>query len=112
MTEFLTRVLIVVAAPLGAAVVSSGSALADPAAPTSPSYQLGYDEAVRDVGIMASRMRAEGFQLADINISSRIPTLCARESDSAQTTQDFDSQEFLRGCTDAMKNLVSVGIAY
>lgn len=94
--------------------MASGSAQAEPVVTSGPSYQLGYARAVRDVQTMASRMRAEGFELADIDISGRIPALCARESATAsgEDIPDFDGPEFLQGCTDGMKALVRAGIAY
>lgn len=105
---------------VGVAIIVAGSANADPAetgraesaGKTSPSYQLGYNKTYSDYDILASRMRAEGFALEDIEISSRIPTVCANEARSVQPTPGLDGPDFLRGCADGIKNLVQAGIAY
>jgi hypothetical protein len=113
------RLIALLVAPLAAAVVAAASAYAEPAesahaeaaTTTSPSYQMGYTKALADVQLAASRMRAEGFDLADIDISSRIPTLCAKESASVQAVPGFSGADFVRGCADGMKSLVQAGIA-
>ncbi|OBK28460.1 hypothetical protein A5634_20480 [Mycobacterium asiaticum] len=103
---------------LGAHIGASANAHAEPAAAPSPSYELGYTKAVNDIRIMASRMRAEGFDLAEINVANRIPALCAKESAAMRTGRDgsdgqsINGPEFLRGCTDGLNSVVRGGTAY
>lgn len=114
------RLTALVVTSVGVAVVAAGSANADPAetgraesaGKTSPSYQLGYNKTYSDYDILASRMRAEGFALEDVDISSRIPTVCANEARSVQSTPGLDGPDFMRGCADGIESLVQAGIAY
>lgn len=112
------RLLILALAPVGAAVVAASSASADPvesvrsdsAGKTSSSYQLGYHKTSNDLEILASRMRAEGFTLEDVDISSRIAAVCASEARSVEESPEFDGSDFMRGCADGIDSLVQAGI--
>ncbi|SON60574.1 hypothetical protein MSIMFI_02069 [Mycobacterium simulans] len=97
---------------LGAALVAASSAQADTTDMTSPSFQLGYSKAVKDGQLTATRMRAEGFSVEHILVSSRIPTICAKEAATVATFPSLDRADFLRGCTEGMKSLVESGLAY
>jgi hypothetical protein len=113
------RLAIIAIASAGAAVMVAGSAYADPVenAPadgvdtSSPSYQLGYHQTFSDYEIVASRMRAEGFGLEDIEISGRVDAVCANEAQSVQSTPELTGPEFMRGCADAVESLVQAKIA-
>lgn len=104
---------------VGAAVIAASTANADSAetaraggaGTNTPSYQLGYHQTFSDYEIVASRMRAEGFTLEDIDISSRVPAVCANEAQSVQSTPELTGPDFLRGCADAVESLVDAGIA-
>jgi hypothetical protein len=113
------RLTALVIASVGVAVVAAGSANADTAGTgraesagsTSASYRLGYNKTYSDYDILASRMRAEGFAVEDVDISSRIPAVCANEARSVQTTPGLDGPDFMRGCADGIKSLIRAGIA-
>ncbi|GAB3011491.1 hypothetical protein [Mycobacterium bourgelatii] len=96
------------AAALGAATLTAGNARAEV---TNASYELGYSHAVAEVQDTAAHMRAEGFDLADIVISRRIPAWCAREAAEVQGL-GLDRADFFRGCTDGMMTMVEIGVAY
>ncbi|ODQ98423.1 hypothetical protein BST27_17395 [Mycobacterium intermedium] len=97
-----------IAAALGAATTTAGDARGEV---TNAAYELGYSQAVAAVQDTATHMRAEGFQLADIVISSRIPALCAREAAQVQGLASGNA-DFFRGCTDGMMAMVEIGVAY
>jgi len=113
------RLTILAIVSVGAAVIAASTANADSAetaraggaGTSSPSYQLGYHQTFSDYEIVASRMRAEGFTLEDIDISSRVPAVCANEAQSVQSTPELTGPDFLRGCADAVESLVDAGIA-
>lgn len=115
------RLTILAISAVGAGVIAASSANADPAGTgladgagtgtTSPAYQLGYHQTFSDYEIIASRMRAEGFTLEDIDISSRVPAVCANEAQSVQSTPELTGPDFTRGCADAVESLVEAGIA-
>lgn len=110
------RLAILALVSVGAAVAVASGANADPAETdaadtTSPSYQLGYHQTFSDYEIVASRMRAEGLSVEDIEISSRVPAVCANEAQSVQNTPELTGPDFMRGCADAVKSLVQAGIA-
>ncbi|MCV7146083.1 hypothetical protein [Mycobacterium riyadhense] len=95
---------------LGAALVAASSAQADTTDTTSPSYQLGYSKAIKDGQLTATRMRAEGFSMEHIPVSSRIPTICAKEAASVETFPSLDHADFLRGCAAGVQSLVASGL--
>jgi hypothetical protein len=98
-----------IGALVGLAVIAAASAHADPSKTPrtqSPSYQLGYSKTVKDVQLIASRMRAEGFQLGDIDIYSRTPSVFAKESASVRTFPGLNEPEVLQG-SDGMKTVTS-----
>lgn len=96
-------------AALAATMLGASSAEAEV---TNTSYHLGYAHAVASVQRTAAHMRAEGFDLGDIVISSRIPALCARETTRMQGVSGLNDTEFFRGCTDGMVSMVEIGVAY
>lgn len=112
------RLMILAIAPVAAAVMAAGSATAEPAesardggtGENSRSYQLGYTKTFNDLDILASRMRAEGFALEDVDISSRIPAVCANEAQSVDESTEFDGPDFMRGCADGIDSLVQAGL--
>lgn len=112
------RLTILAVASVGAAVMAASSANADPAETaradgagnSSPAYQLGYHQTFTDYEILASRMRAEGFALEDIDISGRIAAVCANEAQSVVDTPELTGPDFIRDCADAVENLVQANI--
>ncbi|RUP00902.1 MAG: hypothetical protein EKK34_32055 [Mycobacterium sp.] len=104
--------------PLAAAVMATNTAYADPAGGvraegagnTRPSYQLGYTKTFNDLDILARRARAEGLALEDLDFSSRIPAVCAREAQSVGDSTELNGPDFLRGCADGINSLVRAGL--
>lgn len=103
---------LVLGCALAMGLMAAGVAQADSANPNSASYDLGFSKAFNDGQLTATRMRAEGFTLEQIVVSSRIPTICAKEAASAQNFPGFVRPDFLQGCADGVNSLIETGAAY